>query len=136
MFNPWGPGIAVERALFDLALRDLASVGGVDVRADAKVVGIEREDDAGWKLSMRLEDDKISSLLARFVVLATGRAATSFFDRSAAPESSKIALMSSLPVRGMMSHSRRFMSREPATAGGTLYQRRMEVFCRFLSGAR
>ena len=62
MFNPWGPGIAVERALFDHALRDLARAGGVDVRADAKVVGIEREDGAGWKLSLRLEDDKISSL--------------------------------------------------------------------------
>ena len=98
MFNPWGPGIAVERALFDHALRDLASKGGVDVRADAKVVGIEREDGAGWKLSMRLEEDKISSLQAKFVVLATGRATTSFFDRSAAPESSKIALMTSLPV--------------------------------------
>ena len=99
MFNPWGPGIAVERTLFDHALRDLARTGGVDVRADAKVVGIEREDDAGWKLSLRLEEDKISSLRVEFVVLATGRAAISFFDRSAAPESSKIALMTSLPVR-------------------------------------
>ncbi len=85
-------------ALFDHALRDLARTGGVDVRADAKVVGIEREDDAGWKLSLRLEDDKISSLRARFVVLATGRAVTSFFDRSVVPESSKIALMTSLPI--------------------------------------
>ena len=99
MFNPWGPGIAVERTLFDHALRGLARTGGVDVRADAKVVGIEREDDASWKLSLRLEDDKISSLRAEFVVLATGRAAISFFDRSAAPESSTIALMTSLPVR-------------------------------------
>jgi flavin-dependent dehydrogenase len=99
MFNPWGPGIAVERALFDHALRDLTRTGGVDVRADAKVVGIEREADASWKLSLRLEEDKISSLRAEFVVLATGRAAIPFFDRSAAPESSKIALMTSLPVR-------------------------------------
>jgi flavin-dependent dehydrogenase len=98
MSDPWGPGIAVERAVFDHGLRDLASTGGVDVRDDAKVVGIEREADAGWKLSMRVEEDKISSLRAEFVVLATGRAATSFFHRSAAPESSKIALMTSLPV--------------------------------------
>jgi flavin-dependent dehydrogenase len=99
MFNPWGPGVAVERTLFDHALRDLASTGGVEVRAEAKVVGIERKDEAGWKLSMRLDEDKIASLRAEFVVLATGRAAISFFDRSVGPESSKIALMTSLPRR-------------------------------------
>ena len=99
MSNLWGPGVAVERTLFDLALRNVASVGGVDVRAEAKVVGIEREDATGWKLSSRLEEDEISSLRAEFVVLATGRAAISFFDRSAAPEPSKIALMTSLPTR-------------------------------------
>jgi flavin-dependent dehydrogenase len=96
MFNPWGPGVAVERSLFDHALRDFARRAGVELLADAKVLGIERGDD-DWKLAMRLGEDNRSPLHARFVVLATGRAATPFFDRLPAPESSKLALMTSLP---------------------------------------
>ena len=133
MFNPWGPGIAVERTLFDHALRDLARTGGVDVRADAKVVGIEREDDAGWKLSLRLEDDKISSLRAEFVVLATGRAAISFFDRSAAPESSTIALMTSLPVRHDEPQQALYIEKAGHGWWYALPAQNGMLFCRFLS---
>lgn len=98
MFNPWGPGVAVERSLFDHALRDLARTAGVEVLVDTKVMGIERGDD-NWELSMRMGEDNNLSLRAEFVVLATGRAATPFFDRPPAPESSKLALMTSLPSR-------------------------------------
>ncbi|HEV7928731.1 MAG TPA: NAD(P)/FAD-dependent oxidoreductase [Nitrosospira sp.] len=98
MFNPWGPGIAVERSLFDHGLRELARTAGVELLVDAKVLAIEREDD-NWELSMRMGEDKNLSLRAEFVVLATGRAATPFFDRPAAPESSKLALVTSLPSR-------------------------------------
>ncbi|PTR17450.1 flavin-dependent dehydrogenase [Nitrosospira sp. Nsp2] len=96
MFNPWGPGLAVERSLFDQALRDLAWTAGAEVLPDAKVVRIERSND-NWELSMRVGEDDSSRLHARFVVLATGRAATPFFDRPAAWESSKLVLMTSLP---------------------------------------
>jgi flavin-dependent dehydrogenase len=96
MFSPWGPGVAVERSLFDHALRDLARRAGVEVLADAKVLGIEKGND-NWKLAIRLGEVNRAPLHARFVVLATGRAATPFFNRPPAPESSKLALMTSLP---------------------------------------
>ncbi|SOD42011.1 NAD(P)/FAD-dependent oxidoreductase [Nitrosovibrio sp. Nv4] len=106
MFNPWGPGMAVERPLFDGALRNLASAAGVSITADAKVVGIERTGD-GWRLLMRSTetssgdtDAERSSIGTRFLVLATGRVATQFLDRSSVAESSQIALMTSLPARG------------------------------------
>src|SRR5687768_14963622 len=78
MFNPWGPGVAVERPLFDRALRDLASAAGVSIIADAKVVGIERGSDR-WGLLMRSSetssgDTERSSIGGSFLVLATGRA--------------------------------------------------------------
>jgi flavin-dependent dehydrogenase len=98
MFNPWGPGVAVERSMFDHALRDLARTAGVEVLVDTKVIGIERGDD-NWELSMRMGEDNSLSLRAEFVVLATGRAATPFFHRPPAPESSRLALMTSLPSR-------------------------------------
>lgn len=94
--NSWGPGVAVERSLLDQGLRDLARTAGVEMLADAKVLGIVRGDD-NWELSMRLGEDNNLPLHARFVVLATGRAATPFFDRPAAWESSELVLMTWLP---------------------------------------
>ncbi|SEO66451.1 NAD(P)/FAD-dependent oxidoreductase [Nitrosovibrio sp. Nv6] len=105
MFNPWGPGVAIERPLFDGALRNLASAAGISMIADAKVVEIERTGD-GWRLLTRSTgassgdaDTERSSIRARFLVLATGRAATAFLDRSSVAESSQIALMTSLQAQ-------------------------------------
>jgi flavin-dependent dehydrogenase len=97
-FDPWGPGLAIERSLLDDALRDSARMAGAAVLADAKVLRITRADDR-WKLSMRsgTGEDNNSLLSARFVVLAAGRSAAPFFDRPLPPESSKLALMASLP---------------------------------------
>lgn len=95
MFNPWGAGVAVERALFDQKLRDLADAAGVSVITGAKVIGIDRRSDQ-WQLSLRLGDAECDPVCARFLVLATGRAAAPFFDQSPVGESSQIALMASL----------------------------------------
>jgi flavin-dependent dehydrogenase len=103
MFNPWGAGVAVERPLFDQALRQLARTGGVSVMDDAKVVGIERGEDR-WHLQMRLagaaQDEAANQASAGFLVLATGRAASQFVDRSPVTEPSEIALMTLLRTPG------------------------------------
>jgi flavin-dependent dehydrogenase len=105
MFNPWGAGVAVERPLLDRALRHLACTAGVSVIDDTKVVGIERGGDR-WHLQMRLAgtaaDEAASHASAGFLVLATGRAAAPFVDRSLVAEPSGIALMTFLrtPVSG------------------------------------
>ncbi|MDQ3186814.1 MAG: NAD(P)/FAD-dependent oxidoreductase [Pseudomonadota bacterium] len=95
MFNPWGAGVALERELLDRALRSLASAAGVSVVAGTKVMDIERRGDR-WHLSLRSENAESDPLCARFVVLATGRAAARFFDQVPMAESSQIALMTSL----------------------------------------
>ncbi|MDN5752153.1 MAG: tryptophan 7-halogenase [Nitrosospira sp.] len=103
MFNPWGAGMAVERGLFDQALRNMAGAAGVSVIADTKVMDIERRDDQ-WQLSMRSAGTRSAEtgsnpVCARFLVLATGRASTLFLDRSPVTESSQVALMASLPTQ-------------------------------------
>jgi flavin-dependent dehydrogenase len=99
MFNPWGAGVAVERQLLDRALCQLARTAGVSVIDDTKVVRIERNGDQ-WHLLMRLAgttaDEAASHASARFLVLATGRAAAQFIDRSPVAEPSGIALMTFL----------------------------------------
>lgn len=94
MFNPWGAGVALERELLDGALRSLASAAGVSVIADTKVVDIARRGDQ-WQLSLRSGEGDSDPVCARFVVVATGRAAARFFDQSPVAESSRIALMTS-----------------------------------------
>jgi flavin-dependent dehydrogenase len=104
MFNPWGPGVAVERQLFDRALCNLARAAGVSIVSDAKVTGIERRGDR-WRILMRLAktstDEAGSSgvCTASFLVIATGRVAAPFLDRSPLVESSQIALMTLLDER-------------------------------------
>lgn len=99
MFNPWGAGVAVERPLFDRALRHLACTAGVSIIDDAKVVKIERSRDQ-WHLLMRsagtIADEGENHVSARFLVLATGRVAAQFVDRSPIAEPSGIALMTFL----------------------------------------
>lgn len=105
MFNPWGAGVALERELLDRALRSLASTVGASMLADTKVVNIERCGDQ-WQLSLRSADGESNTICARFVVLATGRAAAHFFDRSPVAEQSQIALMTSLsPQSGALDYA-------------------------------
>jgi flavin-dependent dehydrogenase len=103
MFNPWGAGVAVERPLFDRALRHLACTAGVSIIDDAKVVRIERSRDE-WHLLMRsagtVGDEAGSHVSASFLVLATGRVAAQFVDRSPVAEPSGIALMTFLRTPG------------------------------------
>ena len=42
MFTPWGPGVALERSLFDQSLRHLACAASASIVADTKVSRIER----------------------------------------------------------------------------------------------
>lgn len=102
MFNPWGAGVAVERPLFDRALRHLACTEGVSIIDDAKVVTVERTRDQ-WNLQMRsaetLADGGGNHASASFLVLATGRVAAQFVDRSPVAEPSAIALMTFLRTR-------------------------------------
>lgn len=99
MFNPWGAGVAVERPFFDRALRHLACTAGVSIIDDAKVMRIERSRDQ-WHLLMRsagtIADEGENHVSARFLVLATGRVAAQFVDRSPIAEPSGIALMTFL----------------------------------------
>ncbi|SCX76517.1 NAD(P)/FAD-dependent oxidoreductase [Nitrosospira sp. Nsp13] len=105
MFNPWGPGVAVERTLFDQALRDLAEAAGVSVIGATKVADIERGNDQ-WQLSLRSGEAECDPVCARFLVLATGRAAAHFFDPPPLSESSQIALMAPLsPLSGVPDHA-------------------------------
>lgn len=105
MFNPWGAGVAVERALFDQRLRDLADAAGVSVVTGAKVTGIEHSGDQ-WRLSLRVGEAECDPVCARFFVLAIGRAAARFFDQSPIAESSQIALMAPLsPLTGSPDHT-------------------------------
>ncbi|MBA4142456.1 MAG: NAD(P)/FAD-dependent oxidoreductase [Nitrosospira sp.] len=95
MFNPWSSGVAVERPLFDHALRELARTENVSITADTKVSRIDRANDQ-WRLWMRGGDTASASLEADFVILATGRAAAQFLNRIPVVESSQIALMALL----------------------------------------
>lgn len=107
MFNPWGAGVAVERASLDAALRVLSSEAGVSVVEDAKVEEIVREKE-GWRLALRSTihpsatspgEGENRPLFARYLVVATGRAAAQFFDRPRSGEASatsRIALMTFL----------------------------------------
>ena len=103
MFNPWGAGIAVERPLLDRALRELACSAGVSVTADTKTVRIERQD-GQWHLFTRpagssSDETETDGVYARFLVLATGRAAAQFFNRVPVSEPTQIALMTSLKAK-------------------------------------
>ncbi len=99
MFNPWGPGVALERSLFDQSLRDLACAAGVSIAANTKVTRIERKGE-GWRLLLRYGETESNLLNSRFVVIATGRVAGSLVERPPVPEPSRIALMMQLSVGG------------------------------------
>lgn len=101
MFNPWGPGVALERAVLDQALRDLARAAGASIAVETKVVNIERRD-GEWQLLLRKGETESTFLRARFLVIATGRVAASFVDRPPVAGSSQIALMMPLPARSEM----------------------------------
>jgi flavin-dependent dehydrogenase len=90
------PGVALERPLLDRSLRDLASRAGASVMLDAKVTSVEQEN-GNWKLLLRRGENP-GVVRARFLVIATGRAATGLIDRSPEPESNEIALMALLPA--------------------------------------
>lgn len=123
--SPQGSGLAVERPLFDRALRELAQTESLRVVADAKVLQIDRGDDDRWQLLLRSEEAEAATLCADFVILATGRATVPFFGRAPRVESSKIALMTSLPSHGAPGHAAYMESTDngswyalPATDGG------------------
>jgi flavin-dependent dehydrogenase len=99
MFNPWGPGVALERSLLDQSLRHLARAAGASIAADTKATHIERSSQ-GWRLLLRSGETGSSLLNSRFVVIATGRAAGGLVERPPAPEPSRIALMMPLAGRG------------------------------------
>ncbi len=84
MFNPWGPGIALERSLLDKSLRDLAYAAGVSIAADIKVTRVERKGE-GWRLLLRSGETRNNLLNSRFMVIATGRVAESLVERPPVP---------------------------------------------------
>ena len=98
MFDPWGPGVALERSLLDKSLRDLAYAAGASIAADTKVTHSERSDD-GWRLLLRRGEMESSLLNSRLVVIATGRVAGSLVERPPAPEPLHIALMMPLSAQ-------------------------------------
>jgi flavin-dependent dehydrogenase len=99
MFDPWGPGVALERSLLDQSLRHLAHAAGASIVADTKATHIERSGE-GWRLLLRSGETGSNLLNSRFVVIATGRVAGSLVGRPPAPESSHISLMMPLAGQG------------------------------------
>jgi flavin-dependent dehydrogenase len=99
MFNPWGPGIALERSLLDQSLRDLACTAGASIAADTKATHVERSGE-GWRLLLRSGETGSNLLNSRFVVIATGRAAGSLVEHPPIPEPLHIALMMPLAGQG------------------------------------
>jgi flavin-dependent dehydrogenase len=99
MCNPWGPGVAVERAVFDEALRDVARNAGVSIISGGDILGVERRD-GRWRLPLLRRETVGSTMCADFLIIATGRAGTRFPGRAAVAESSYVALMTRLRTPG------------------------------------
>ena len=99
MCNPWGPGVAVERAVFDEALRDVARNAGVSIISAGDVLGVERRD-GRWRLPLGRRETGGSTMCADFLIIATGRAGARFPVRAAVAESSHVALMTRLRAQG------------------------------------
>ena len=75
MFNVHGTGFSLDRARFDRALADVAVAAGADLVADARLVALARATD-GWRARVAAEARPEAQVAARFLVDATGRAAS------------------------------------------------------------
>ncbi len=98
MLDPWGPGVAVDRAAFDGALRDLARDAGATILPAAEVLGCGRRG-ARWCLDLRREAGSCT-MSAGLLIVATGRGGGRFLNRAAAARSTHVALMTRLRARG------------------------------------
>jgi flavin-dependent dehydrogenase len=73
LYDPYGPGWHVDRALFDAWLRDAAIAAGARLRLGVKAAGADLTSSA-WRLRL-IEGTRVQSVLTRFVVDASGRSA-------------------------------------------------------------
>jgi flavin-dependent dehydrogenase len=75
IFDPYGTGWHVNRQAFDASLALAARRRGVHVKTGHRLLSCEREATEGWRLRLESQEGEVWTR-ARFVVDATGRAAT------------------------------------------------------------
>ncbi|HMJ52313.1 MAG TPA: FAD-dependent monooxygenase [Polyangiaceae bacterium] len=91
--DPWGPGVALERALVDDALRARARRAGATILRGRITRGEFRGD--RWHLELR-DHVTVESLATAFVVLATGGTGRQLVGREKAGRPAQIAIMACL----------------------------------------
>jgi len=91
MCNPWGAGLALDRSAFDETLRKFARESGVDILWDTEVQGVERARGA-WRLALHSHEEA-GELLAKFLIIATGRTGARLVGRNSITASPQVALM-------------------------------------------
>lgn len=89
--NPFGAGVAVNRATFDAALLHAARVGGATILCPANVLSIERRN-GSWRVHFRRRGD-FEEVRAGRLILAAGLVGRRFVSQTTPGETSQIALM-------------------------------------------
>jgi flavin-dependent dehydrogenase len=75
IFNPYGSGWHVDRALFDTMLAHATENAGVQVLRGAQLISLQERDSSGWCVEIGAEGKQFE-WNAQFLVDATGRAST------------------------------------------------------------
>jgi len=75
IYNPYGNGWVIDRKRFDAMLAKAAATAGAQLYDSCKVLGCERKSNQNWIVDSQ-HHAKRMSVEARFVVKATGRAAS------------------------------------------------------------
>jgi flavin-dependent dehydrogenase len=112
IFNPWGPGIAVERASFDEVLRGQAKRAGASLLLGQ--VRSAQQDAGKWELLLR-DGAKEESLKSEFMVLATGSTGRRLVGGKAEGKPAQFALMGQ--IQTLAQQQRRVLFLEQTTEG-------------------
>jgi flavin-dependent dehydrogenase len=88
--NPWGAAVAVDREVFDQAIRDLVKTNGVIISHSTLVQRVSHNGDI-WKLELK-QTDLTRFIYANFLVVATGRTVADLLKRKKLAQSSRLVL--------------------------------------------
>jgi len=86
LFSGHGEGWQLDRNRFDATLADAACEAGATVHIRTHVREIARGDDGLWRISAESADGSLTTLIARFLIEASGRGATLARGLGAQPE--------------------------------------------------
>jgi malate dehydrogenase (quinone) len=79
-------------ALTHLLVKHLSDQPGFDVHYDRKVVGLDREDDGRWRVSVEdVHDGRMASVSAKFVFIGAGGGALPLLQMSKSPKAEAMA---------------------------------------------